>query len=219
VLRPAVNRLLTRLLQENTENTLSDEALVMDILRQTGAVRDGHFLLASGLHSPTYVEKFQVLQWPEQTGRLCGMIADRFRNEGIQVVAGPTTGGVIIAYETGRQLGVRAIFAEREGAGKDETRRFRRGFTIAPGEKVLIVDDITTTGGSLQAMLDEVARHQGQVVAVAVLVLRAARPVELGVPIYPLLRLDIPAYDPAACPLCAQNIPIVKPGSSSPQPS
>jgi orotate phosphoribosyltransferase len=198
---------------------VEQDAQVLDILRKTGAVREGHFLLASGLHSPSYVEKFQVLQWPDQTERLCQMIANHFRDSQVQVVAGPTTGGVIIAYETGRQLGVRSIFAEREGTGKEETRRFRRGFQIAPGERVLIVDDITTTGGSLQEMVDEVLRHHGQVVAVAVLVLRAARPVELGVPLYPLLRLDIPTYDPATCPLCVQGIPIVKPGSGSPQPS
>lgn len=195
------------------------EAEVLDILRQTGAIRDGHFLLASGLHSPTYVEKFQVLQWPDQTERLCRMIAGQFHSAGVQVVAGPTTGGVIIAYETARQLGVRGIFAEREGSGKDETRRFRRGFNIAPGERVLIVDDITTTGGSLREMLDEVNRHQGQVVAIAVLVLREARPVDLGVPVFPLLRLDIPTYDPANCPMCARGIPIIKPGSGSLQPS
>jgi orotate phosphoribosyltransferase len=114
---------------------------------------------------------------------------------------------------------VRGIFAEREGSGKDETRRFRRGFNIAPGERVLIVDDITTTGGSLREMLDEVNRHQGQVVAIAVLVLREARPVDLGVPVFPLLRLDIPTYDPANCPMCARGIPIIKPGSGSLQPS
>jgi orotate phosphoribosyltransferase len=147
------------------------------------------------------------------------MIAGQFHSAGVQVVAGPTTGGVIIAYETARQLGVRGIFAEREGSGKDETRRFRRGFNIAPGERVLIVDDITTTGGSLREMLDEVNRHQGQVVAIAVLVLREARPVDLGVPVFPLLRLDIPTYDPANCPMCARGIPIIKPGSGSLQPS
>ncbi len=201
--------------------TRADE--VLDILRRTGAVRDGHFLLASGLHSPTYVEKFQVLQWPSQTERLCRMIADHFRDAGIQVVAGPTTGGIIIAYEVARQLGVRSIFAERDEepdssspTGKREVRRFRRGFDIAPGERVLVVDDILTTGGSVQAVVDEVGRRGGIVVAVAVLVERAARPIDFGVPLFPLIKLDIPAYPAQACPLCEDGVSIMKPGSSQP---
>ncbi|MCL4533986.1 MAG: orotate phosphoribosyltransferase [Bacteroidetes bacterium] len=222
---------------------MSNEDEVLGILRQAGAVRDGHFLLTSGLHSPTYVEKFQVLQWPDQTEKLCKMIADHYRDAGVQVVAGPTTGGIIIAYEVARQLGVRSIFAEREGAtsaadsAKREVRRFRRGFDIAPGERVLVVDDILTTGGSIQAVLDEVARHKGQVVGVAVLVERAARPVvtrrdhghaqahststmgvtiDFGVPLFSLLKLDIPAYAPGECSLCAAGTPLVKPGSGKP---
>jgi orotate phosphoribosyltransferase len=205
---------------------MSREAEVLDLLRQTGALQDGHFLLASGLHSPTYVEKFRVLEWPSQTEKLCRMIADRFRDAGVQVVAGPTTGGIIIAYEVARHLGVRSIFAEREeaplqpveGASRQaEERRFRRGFALAPGERVLVVDDIMTTGGSLRAVLAELARHGGQAVAVAVLVERVARPVDFGVPLVSLTKLEIPAYDPASCPLCAQGLPLVKPGTSRPQ--
>lgn len=202
---------------------MSSEDEVLDILRQTGAVKDGHFLLTSGLHSPTYVEKFQVLQWPSQTEKLCKMIAGHFRDAGVQVVAGPTTGGVIIAYEVARQLEVRSIFAEREedcaspeGGRPKEVRRFRRGFDISPGERVLVVDDILTTGGSIRAVLDEVARHEGEVVAVAILVERAARPVDFGVPLFSLLKLNIPAYDPNECRLCAQSVPLVKPGSGKP---
>ncbi len=196
-----------------------NEETVMQILRQTGAVREGHFLLASGLHSPTYVEKFQVLQWPDQTEKLCRMIADHFRSAGVQVVAGPTTGGIIIAYETARQLGVRGIFAEREGEpapGKVEQRRFRRGFQIEPGEKVLVVDDILTTGGSVRAVVNEVQRLGGDVVAVAVLVERAAKPVEFDVPLFSLIKLDIPSYESKLCPLCSQGHPLVKPGSGRP---
>src|SRR3989338_4631082 len=103
---------------------------IEELFEQSGAVLKGHFLLTSGRHSPVYWEKFQVLQIPEFTEMLCGMIADNFRRDYIQLVAGPTTGGIILAYETARQLGVRGIFAEKEGQG----RAFRRGFTINPGE-------------------------------------------------------------------------------------
>ena len=120
-----------------------DSESVADMLARSRVVLDGHFLLTSGLHSPRYLEKFRLLQYPEYTGRLCGMVAEHFRGSGVEVVAGPALGGVILAYEVARLLGVRAVYAERVGEG----RGFRRGLSIESGEKTLVVDDILTTGG------------------------------------------------------------------------
>src|SRR3990172_4703942 len=150
---------------------MSQEALeqapgwVLDAFRQTGAILEGHFLLTSGRHSGRYLEKFQVLQYPEQTQRLCGLIAERFRASGVQVVAGPTTGGVILSFEVARQMGVRGIFAEKVEGG----RRFLRGFQIGPGERTLVVDDILTTGGSIRDVLDAVREAGGEPVGGGVL--------------------------------------------------
>jgi orotate phosphoribosyltransferase len=185
------------------------------IFEKTGAVLKGHFLLSSGLHSPVYWEKFQVLQYPEYTEKLCRMIADRFRESHIDVVAGPTTGGVILAYEVGKQLGVRGIFAEK---GESGGREFRRGFRISPGERVLIVDDVMTAGGSLRDTIDAVKRLGGDIVGIGVLVDRSPGKVEFGVPFFSCHRADVIAYEPQECPLCAAGIPLVKPGSSQPRP-
>ncbi len=179
------------------------------ILRDTGAILDGHFLLTSGLHSPTYVEKFKVIQYPQYTTQLCSMIARHFAQENIQVVAGPTVGGIILAFEVAKQLGVRAIYAEREG----ERRVFRRSLTINPGERVLVVDDILTTGGSVKEVIDEVVRQKGEVIGVGILVDRTKDKVELGVPLFSCLEISIPAYKPEECPQCRAGVPLVKPGS------
>ena len=183
---------------------------VEEIFRGSGAIREGHFLLTSGLHSPSYWEKFQVLQYPQYTERLCGMIARRYRDQGIQIVAGPTTGGIIIAFEVARQLGVRGIFAERQG----EERAFRRGFNIAAGEHVLIVDDILTTGSSIRQVIAEVKRKGGDVVGLGVLVDRSSEGVDLEAPLFSCLRVPVVTYKPEECPLCAAGIPLDKPGSS-----
>jgi orotate phosphoribosyltransferase len=185
------------------------------IFEKTGAVLNGHFLLSSGLHSPVYWEKFQVLQYPEYTEQLCRMIADRFRGSPIDVVAGPTTGGVILAYEVGKQLGVRGIFAEKGEAGG---REFRRGFRISPGERVLIVDDVMTAGGSLRDTIDAVKRLGGDIVGIGVLVDRSLCKLDFGVPFFSCHRADVITYEPHECPLCSAGIPLVKPGSSQPKP-
>ena len=181
------------------------------IFEKSGAVLKGHFLLASGLHSPVYWEKFQVLQFPGYTEQLCRMIADHFRGQDIQVVAGPTTGGILLAYEVARQLGVRGIFAEKEETGG---RAFRRGFRIDPGERVLIVDDIFTRGGSIRETIDAVNQLKGNIVGIGVLVDRSPQKVEFGVPFFSCHRIEAITYTPEECPLCADGIPLVKPGSS-----
>ena len=180
------------------------------IFEKSGAVLRGHFLLTSGLHSPVYWEKFQVLQFPYYTEQLCGMIAGHFRESGVKVVAGPTTGGIILAHEVARQMGVRSIFAEKEGQG----RAFRRGFRIDPGEPVLVVDDILTTGGSIREVIAAVRERGGEVAGVGVLVDRSEKNPDFGAPLFSCIRSETITYPPESCPLCAGNVPLVKPGSS-----
>ena len=199
-----------------------------DLFRQSGALKVGHFLLKSGKHSERYLEKFLVLQDPAATSELCGFWAANHRNEDgspmVDLVAGPTTGGVVLAFETARQLGVRGIFAEEVKEADGTARReFRRGFTIAPGERVLLVDDILTTGGSLLAMLPAVESLGGEIVTCAVMADRSGGMASLSSPKtgrnYPLSalwQLQLPTYDPGAatCPACAAGIPLHAPGST-----
>lgn len=180
------------------------------IFKDAGALMEGHFLLTSGLHSPVYWEKFQVLQYPVYTEKLCKMIAEHYKNSNIEVVAGPTTGGVILAFEVARQLGVRGIFAEKEGG----VRAFRRGFSIKPGERVLLVDDIMTTGGSIVETIDAINKFQGDIIGIGVLVDRSGGKTDFGIPLYSCVKVDIITYKPDACPLCTAGMQLVKPGSS-----
>jgi orotate phosphoribosyltransferase len=184
---------------------------VEEIFRKSGAVLNGHFLLTSGLHSPVYWEKFQVLQYPEYTEQLCRMIVDHFRSERVQVVAGPTTGGIILAYETAKQLGVRGVFAEKTATGE---RAFRRGFSINRGERVLLVDDILTTGGSIREVIAAVNSLGGKIVGIGVLVNRSEKPVDFGIPLFSCLNSETITYTPDKCPLCAAKVPLVKLGGT-----
>jgi len=184
---------------------------VEEIFEKSGAILKGHFLLASGLHSPIYWEKFRVLQFPNYTEQLCHKISTHFQNQSVQVVAGPTTGGIILAFEVARQLGIRGIFAEKEGAGE---RVFKRGFSIKPGERILIVDDILTTGDSIHQVMAAVAKRGGIVIGIGVLVDRSEQGTEFGVPLFSCHRSITQTYTPQNCPLCANNIPLIRPGSS-----
>ncbi|MFC1908132.1 orotate phosphoribosyltransferase [Chloroflexota bacterium] len=183
---------------------------VDEIFQKSGTILKGHFLLTSGLHSSVYWEKFRVLQSPSYTEQLCCLITAYFHKQKIQVVAGPTTGGIILAYEVARQLGVRGIFAEKKGATE---RAFKRGFSINPGERVLIVDDILTTGSSIRQVLTAVTNQGGVVIGIGVLVDRSEKKLEFGVSLFSCLRSITPTYTPQNCPLCAAHIPLVKPGS------
>ena len=194
------------------------------LFRASGAFREGHFLLKSGRHGDAYVEKFAVLSDPAATSELCGYWAAAVRETGVDLVAGPTTGGVILAFETARQLGTRSIFAEEVRGDDGSTRReFRRGFTIEPGERVLLVDDILTTGGSLLAMIPAVEALGGEIVACVVMVDRSGGRATLTSPTtgrtYPLealWQLDLPTYEPGpdTCHRCAAGDPVVAPGST-----
>lgn len=181
------------------------------VFRRSGALLDGHFLLASGLHSDRYLEKFQVLQWPRETERLCAAIADWAGALDVQTVAGPTTGGVILAHEVARQMGLRAVYAER---GDDGTGRvFRRGFSIRTAERILVVDDILSTGGSVHETMAAVRSAGAQVAGVAVLADRSGG-ASFEVPYRALWTVRIAARSPEDCPQCAAGQPIRKPGTT-----
>ena len=187
------------------------EAEVKELLVESHAIMDGHFVLTSGLHSPHYVEKFNVLQKPECTEKLCQAMAEKFKDANIETVVGPMTGGILLAHETGKALGTRAIFTERVN-GK---MTFRRGFHLHSGERCLIVEDIVTTGGSIKEVIDVVKANGGTPVAVSMLVDRSGGKVSFGdVPCTALLHLNVETWTPETCPLCKKNIPMTKRGST-----
>ena len=185
---------------------------VAAILREVGAMQDGHFLLSSGRHGDQYIEKFALLMRPRETEQVCRDIAARFADAGIETVAGPTTGGILLAFEIARQLGVRAVYAEHAASGN--AREFRRGATFRPGERVLVVDDIMTTGGAVRETLAALAPYGVETVAAAVLVDRSGGRIDLGLPLFATLQVDIATFDPADCPLCRAGVPLVKPGTT-----
>jgi len=206
------------------------------LFRSSGALREGHFQLKSGRHGDAYLEKFAVLSDPAATSELCGFVCAphltgvgdgsdaRAAGNVPEVVAGPTTGGVILAFETGRQLGVPAIFAEEVHDGHGGSRReFRRGFRIEPGQRVLLVDDVLTTGGSLLAMIPAVEAMGGEIVECVVLVDRSGGRATLTSPtsgrvysLRSLWQLDLPTYAPGltTCPECAAGTAVHVPGSA-----
>lgn len=185
------------------------EAGIIEVLKDTGALLEGHFLLTSGKHSNAYIQCAQVLQYPHHTADLCQIMAQPFQGKTIDAVVGPAMGGVVLAYEMARQLGVRALFTEREN-GK---MALRRGFRLEPGAKVLVVEDVVTTGGSVKEVVDLLKGIGVQVIGATCLVQRSKDLVDLGVPLTPLLELEIASYDQEDCPLCKTGQPAIKPGS------
>jgi orotate phosphoribosyltransferase len=186
---------------------------LLDVFRKSGALLEGHFRLTSGLHSSGYLQCALVLQHPRQAEALGAALATRTRDLRATTILSPALGGVIIGQEVGRALGIRAMFAERQ----DGALTLRRGFRLGETDRVLVVEDVMTTGGSTRETI-QVARAAGaQVVGAASIVDRGAaavsRETELGVPFATLLRIDLPTYNPDQCPLCAQGLPVVKPGS------
>jgi len=182
---------------------------LLNLFRRSGALLEGHFRLTSGLHSSGYLQCALVLQHPDQAEILGRAIADRTRALGATVVLSPALGGVIIGQEVGRALGIRAIFAERQ----DRALTLRRGFMLADNDRVLVIEDVLTTGGSTRETI-QVARATGaHVVGAASIVDRSGGAVRFDVPFVSLLDISLPTYEPGACPLCAQGLAIAKPGS------
>ena len=189
------------------------EAEVLTIFRHSGALLEGHFRLSSGLHSPGYLQCALVLQHPREAEVLGAALGALVRPLGVQTVLSPALGGIVIGQEVGRALGVRAIFAERQ----DGTLTLRRGFALDPGEKVLVVEDVVTTGGSTRETM-EVARAAGAVVVGACAIVdRSGGKQGLDVPFHALLPMEVKAYGADECPLCRQGVAVVKPGSRAPK--
>lgn len=182
---------------------------ILEILRETKVLREGHFRLTSGRHSKKYMQCAQVLQYPKFTERLCEDLARRFKGQEIHAVVAPAIGGIIIAYEVAKVLGVRALFAERE-EGK---MTFRRGFDIEDDENILVVEDVITTGGSVLEVIEAVKERGANVVGVGVLVDRSAGKVRFGVKKEALISMEIETWEAEECPLCKEGIPITKLGS------
>lgn len=195
-----------------TDASLRD-ASVEALFARSGALLDGHFLLKSGRHAGRYLEKFLVLQHPPFAVELCRRMADALAPYEPTLVVGPTTGGVLLAHEVARQLGgsVRGIFAEPVAGGG---RVLRRGWAVNAADRVVIVDDILTTGASLVETVDAVRSSGVEPLAAAVIVDRSVAPVELGFPLHSLGRIEIPSWQPDACEMCAAAVPLRKPGSS-----
>lgn len=189
-----------------------------DLLAQLAsidAIRTGHFLYASGKHGDTYVEKFNLLRDPAATSKACEFFADQFRDKEIDVVVGPTTGGILLAFETARQMDVASAYAERASDG-GSGREIRRGTTFAPGSRVVVVDDILTTGGSVRETLAALESHPVEVVAVGVLVDRSNGATTFGdIPLVAIAARTFDAWESGDCPLCAQGIPLEKPGTTT----
>jgi orotate phosphoribosyltransferase len=186
-----------------------EQEAVLDLFRRTGALLEGHFRLSSGLHSGRYLQSALVLQYPEFAEALGHALAARNQHLQATVVLSPALGGIVIGQEVGRALGVRAIFVERQ----DGTMTLRRGFALAPSDRVLVVEDVITTGGSTRETAAVAEAIGAQVIGVAAIIDRGSDAARLNLPMQALVRLDVPSYAPEECPLCARGEAIVKPGS------
>ncbi len=179
------------------------------LLESSGAILRGHFLLTSGRHSEVYFEKFRVLEQPHVLSALCAEIAEHYRDAHFDFVAGPTTGGIIIAFEVARQMGLPAVYIETENAVKT----LRRGKTLVPGSKALIVDDVLTTGTSLVESRAAIEAAGGEVAAFAVLIDRSPAGLDLGAPLHPAYKVEASSFAPDEVPDWLAQIPVTKPGT------
>ena len=182
---------------------------VLDMFRNAGALLEGHFRLTSGLHSERYLQSALVLQYPEFAESLGEAIASRIGHLQPTAILSPALGGIVIGQEVGRALGVRALFAERA----DGKLTLRRGFSLLPGDRVAVVEDVVTTGGSTRETIEVALAAGASVVGAASLIDRGGDSAKVPVPLFSLVQLSVPTYDPESCPLCAKGLPVVKPGS------
>jgi orotate phosphoribosyltransferase len=180
-----------------------------DLLESSGAILRGHFVLTSGRHSDVYFEKFRVLERPDVLSALCGEIADRFRDERIDLVAGPTTGGIIIAFEVARQMNLPALYVESENGVK----RLRRGARVPEGARVLVVDDVLTTGTSIREVIEVLQEAGGEVAGVGILIDRAESPLDFGCPTFAAHRVQARSFAAEEVPDWLAQIPVSKPGT------
>lgn len=185
------------------------EKEILEIFEKTGALLRGHFLLTSGKHSDMYFQCAKVLQYPEYAEKICGLIADYYKNSEVDTVISPAIGGIIVGQEVARQLNKKSIFAERE----DKQLSLRRGFHLEKGEKVLVCEDVVTTGGSVFEVIDIVKNAEAEVVGVGFIVDRSNGRVNFGYPQFSTVTLEVVSYQPEECSLCKKGIELVKPGS------
>jgi len=181
---------------------------VLQIFRDTGALLEGHFLYASGRHGRQFLQAARVLQYPEHTSRLCKAIADHFQGEQVDLVCGPATGGILLAYETARHLGCRSVFAEKDA---DASMAVKRGFHLRPGTRCLVVEDIVTTGGSVHKTIDHLKSRGVDVIGVGVLVDRSGGEASFDCPYHALATIQMDSFDPANLPEDLQNTPPLDP--------
>ena len=182
---------------------------VLDLFRQSGALLEGHFKLSSGLHSDRYLQSALVLQHPDYAQQLGRALGERLVHLQPTVVLSPALGGIVIGQEVGRALQIRAIFAERQ----DGRLTLRRGFTLAPSDRVIVIEDVITTGLSTRETIDAATAAGVQVIGAGAIVDRGTDPARLSLPLQALVRMEVAAYQPETCPLCAAGSPVVKPGS------
>ena len=182
---------------------------ILRIFREHGALLEGHFILSSGLHSNRYIQCARVLQYPQIATQLGSELASKLNNLGVRVVAAPALGGVLVAHEVARALGVRALFTERQ----EGRMTLRRGFRLADDEPALVVEDVITTGGSTRETIKCVEEAGGRVMAVGSLIDRSGGKADLDLPQASLVTLEVQNYHPSDCPLCRAGSPAVKPGS------
>lgn len=188
---------------------VDNQQYLLNLFKQTGALLEGHFQLTSGLHSSLYLQCALVLQYPEHADFIGRALAAKFRDDRVDAVVAPAIGGIIVAHETARAIGARALFAEREAG----VMTLRRGFRLSRGERVLVVEDVVTTGGSTRETIQSVINADGVVVGAGSIVDRSAGAADVGVRRQALISLDVTAYQPEDCPLCKEGVPAVKPGS------
>lgn len=186
-----------------------DSEEILDYMRRTGALLEGHFILTSGRHSDRYFQCALLLQHPDIADRLTDMLADRFRSMEVDTVIAPAVGGILVAQGVARALGVRAIFAER----KEGRMTLRRGFSLEEGERVLVTEDVVTTGGSVREVVNLVLAAGAMVMGVGLIVDRSGRKADFGVPTVSLLQMETPSWEPGSCPRCAAGEEALKPGS------
>lgn len=182
---------------------------ILEKFSQTDALLDGHFILSSGLHSSKYLQCALALQYPADAEKFGRAIAEKFADAGIETVASPAIGGLIIGYAVAAALNVRFIWTERQ----DGIMTLRRGFSVRRDEKILVVEDVITTGGSTRECIEALEKHGAKVVAAASIIDRSNGTADVGVPRISLAALDVPAYSPDECPMCAEGVDAVKPGS------
>lgn len=186
---------------------------VIERFRTTGALLEGHFVLTSGLHSANYLQCALILQYPAEAEKFGRAIAEHFEKAKIQLVASPAIGGIVIGHEVARQLGARFIWTERDNG----RMTIRRGFSVSPGERTVVVEDVITTGGSTLETVETLRAAGANVVGAASIIDRSSGRADVGVPRVALATLDVPAVDPSICDLCQQGIPAIKPGSRKKQ--